>query len=406
MNQATAVTGVGRPRLLRPGVVAALAVLVVAVNLRAPMTAIPPLIPQLETELGLSGVTAGLITTLPVLCMGLLAPAGQRLGHRIGRERAITAALVLLLIGTVVRAAGGDGSASLAFLYAGTLLVGAGIAVTGALLPSVVKDRYRTRSGLMTGAYMGGMSVSAALGALLAVPLALALGSWQLSIVLWAVPVVLALAIWAPVTRSTEHPPPAAQSPHVRLPWTHSTAWLVVGYLILQSTQFYTQAAWIPSTYEALGWSDTAAGVLLTVFAAAQGLTGAVLPALTDRVHDNRTLLLPCTLAAVVGIAGVTFAPESAPFLWMLLIGAGLGAGFGLGLVYLVDYAADGPASARLTAMAFLFSYCLASLGPVWFGALRDATGDFELPWAVLLVLAVIQVGYVLVMSPNRRRVH
>lgn len=395
-----------RSRLLRPGVVVALAVLIVAVNLRAPMTTIPPLIPQLEAELGLSGVTAGLITSLPVLCMGLLAPAGQRLGYRIGRERAISAALVVLLIGTVVRAAGGDGWAALVFLYTGTILIGAGIAVIGALLPSVVKDRYRTRSGLMTGAYMGGMSVSAALGAALAVPLAVALDSWRLAIMLWAVPVILALAIWAPATRSAERPRPVARHPHTRMPWTHVTAWVVVGYLSLQSTQFYTQTAWIPSTYEALGWSDTAAGVLLTVFAAAQGLTGTAFPALTDRVHDNRVLLLPGAFAAAVGIAGVTLAPESVPYLWMLLAGAGLGAGFGLGLVYLVDYAADAPASARLTAIAFLFSYSLAALGPVWFGALRDVTGSFDLSWVVLLGLAVIQIGYVGLMSPNRPRVH
>src|SRR5690606_16501338 len=156
---------------------------------------------------------------------------------------------------------------------------------------------------------------------------------------------------------------------------------------------FYTNAAWIPATYEARGWSASDAGVLLTIFAATQGLTGAGMPAMADRLRDNRLLLALSALFAGVGIGGVALAPDALPYVWMALIGFGLGGGFGMGLVYLVHYAQDGAASARLTAMVFLFSYSLASLGPVWFGALRDATGGFDVPWLVLLVLGVIQGG-------------
>ncbi|HEY9408275.1 MAG TPA: MFS transporter [Jiangellaceae bacterium] len=406
MPQTTAVDlAPAMPRRLRPGVFAALAVLAVAVNLRAPITSVPPLVPAMKDELGLTGVTAGLITTLPVLCMGLLAPVGHRLGHRFGRERAVYLAVVLLLAGSLLRVAGGTGTLALVVLYSGTLLIGSGIAISGALLPSVVKHRYPARSGLMTGTYMGGMNLSASFGALLAVPLAVALGSWRLSLVLWAIPVVIGLAMWRPVVRSAPAPVPATRTARRALPWRHATAWLVVGYLLLQSTQFYTQAAWIPSTYEARGWSAASAGVLLTVFSAAGGVTGVILPILTDRVRDNRLLVAPCALATVIGLGGVVFAPDAAPWAWMALIGVGLGAGFGLGLVYLVDYSTDAGASARLTAMAFLFSYGLGSLGPVWFGALRDATGSFTPSWTILFALALVQLAYVVPLRPERRRV-
>ena len=383
---------------LRAGALFTVAVLAVAANLRAPVTVLPPLIPQLEAQLGLSGVSAGLITMLPVLCMGLLAPVGQRLGHRFGNHRAITLAMVLLVAGMLLRAGGG-----LSVLYLGTLLVGAGIAIAGALLPAVVKERFASRAGLMTGVYMGGMSLSAALGALLAVPIASWLGSWQLSIAVWALPALLSLLVWEGARApSADHAKPA---PRGALPWKHPTSWVILGYLALQSTQFYTNAAWIPATYEARGWSDADAGVLLTVFAATQGLTGVLVPSLADRVRDNRWLLAPCALFAAAGIGGVALAPDALPYVWMTLIGFGLGGGFGMGLVYLVAYAHDGAASARLTAVAFLFSYSLASLGPVWFGALRDETGGFDAPWLVLLILALIQGAYVVLMSPARRRV-
>lgn len=383
---------------LRSAVWATLAVLAVAANLRGPMTSVPPLIPRLEAELGLTGVTAGLITTLPVLCMGFFAPLGQRLGWRVGNDRAIGLAMALLLAGALIRA--GEG---LAPLYLGTLLIGVGIAIGGALLPAIVKERFPDRAGAMTGAYMGGMSVSAALGALVAVPMADWLDSWRLSLAVWALPAMVGWAAWeAARPRGIERPPP---SPSAGLPWTHRTAWVVVGYFVLQSTQFYTNTAWIPATYEARGWTESDAGVLLTLFAATQGLSGAGMPMLADRLRDNRLLLGLSTFLSGSGIAGVTFAPDALPHLWMALIGLGLGGGFGMGLVYLVHYAKDGAASARLTAVTFFFSYSLASLGPVWFGALRDGTDGFDTPWLVLLVLALIQGGYVVLMSPTRQRV-
>lgn len=399
-----AVDPVDRSRAARQrNTLLAVAVIAVAANLRAPMTSVPPLIPRMEADLGLSGASAGAITMVPVLSMGLLAPLGQRLGQRLGDARAIGLAMAVLLVGTVVRAASGGGASGLALLYFGTLLVGAGVAISGALLPAVVKGHYASRAGLMTGVTMGAMSVSAAVGALVAVPLAAALGSWQMSLATWALPALVASLLWraggaglSPARRSTGAPRPS-------LPWAHPTAWILTGYLLMQSTQFYTTTAWIPATYHARGWSAAEAGVLLTAFAATQGLAGATLPALADRVRDKRLLLAPCSLSTLAGISGVALFPDALPYVWMACIGFGLGGGFGMGLVYLVEYASGSEASARLTAMVFLFSYAAASLGPVWFGALGDATGSFEKPWLVLMGLALVQAAYFALLSPARR---
>src|SRR6185369_3102252 len=54
---------------------AALAVVLVlaAVNLRTAVASVPPLLDQIQDDLGLSGAAAGSLTTLPVVCMGLFA---------------------------------------------------------------------------------------------------------------------------------------------------------------------------------------------------------------------------------------------------------------------------------------------------------------------------------------------
>ena len=111
------------------------AIFLVALNLRATLASIPPLVQTIRTDLGLSGAMAGLLTTLPVLCMGVFAPVAQRLAHRIGREATVAAALLVLLVGLLVRLAG----EVLPLLLLGTLLGGAGIALCGTVLPGIVK---------------------------------------------------------------------------------------------------------------------------------------------------------------------------------------------------------------------------------------------------------------------------
>ena len=83
-----------------------LAIVLVAVNLRACLASLPPLVHTIQADLGLSSAAAGLLTTLPVLCMGVFAPVSQRMAHAIGREATVGVALVSLLLGLLMRLAG------------------------------------------------------------------------------------------------------------------------------------------------------------------------------------------------------------------------------------------------------------------------------------------------------------
>lgn len=380
----------------------AAAVVLVSLNLRSPITSVPPLLVTISEDLHLGGAAAGLLTTLPVLCMGLFAPAAQSLAHRIGREAGVTVALLLVLAGTLVRLAGGVA----ALLYLGALLAGVGIAIAGTLLPGVVKEHFARRSGLATGLYMGGMMASAAVASQLSVPLSHLLGSWQASLSSWSVLTVVALLVWLPVTRHLRagHVAlPAAE--RAGLPYRSVTAWLLAGYLVGNSWEFYTQVSWIPATYEDLGRSPSSAASMLTIFTVSQAFSGIAAPALADRVRDMRWLLAPAVLITAVGCVGMTLSPGAAPLLWVLLLGLGLGAGFPLGLVLLVVYSASPTAAARLTALVFLISYTAASLGPVVFGALRDATGGTQIPWAVLLAVGLAQLVFVTRLKPDLTKV-
>jgi CP family cyanate transporter-like MFS transporter len=389
-------------RPLPPVWVMAVALVAVAANLRVAITSVPPLLDAISTDLGLSHAAAGALTTLPVLCMGVFAPLASRVAHRTGAAGAVLAAAVSIVAGTASRL----GGSHVLVLYVGTFLCGVGIAVAGTLLPRLVKTFFPPeRAGLVTGLYMLAMMGGAAVSSAVAVPLADRLGSWQASLGSWTILALVGALAWAPFTvRANPHHTPDEEGPG-RLPWRHRTAWLVAGYLALQSWCFYSAVTWLAPTYVEHGWSRGSAGYLAAAFSGAQIVSGLLGPVLSDRASDMRRLLMPAAALGVTGCLGIWLAPTAAPWVWAVVTGLGQGAAFSLALVLLVRYARTPEASGRLTGMAFLISYGIASVGPLAMGLLRDVSGSLSSVWLVLAVIGGVQAVVVLRMRPGLPRV-
>jgi CP family cyanate transporter-like MFS transporter len=390
--------GTARAPSVHP-LVLGLALVLVAVNLRPTLTSLPPLLADIERELGLSGATAGLLTALPVLCMALAAPASHRVAHRHGREATVLGATVLIAIGDGLRLAG----ASLPALFAGTLLAGLGIAACGVVLPGIVKEFFPGREGAASAAYIVAIMLGASLGAAVAVPLEEILGSWQASLATWALPACVAVAVWRAVTARLNEREPEADAHPGRLPWRARSAWLLAAFLSAQSALAYAYIGWLSPAYEARGWSAATAGLLLGALHLAQLVSALVLPVLADRSTDRRPPLVIAMAATVVAAVWLWALPDTLPWAATALLGLGLGGGFALGLVLIVDYAADPGAAGRLAAMVFLVCYATAALAPVVIGALRDVTGGFALPFGLLTVVAAIQLALGTRLGPAHR---
>ena len=382
----------------------ALALVAVSANLRVAIASVPPLASTIAADLDLSSAWIGALTTLPVLCMGLLAPAAQRMGVRLGAAVSVQIAIIAVFAGVLLRWWGDQ----LWALYAGTFIAGFGIAVAGTLLPHLVKAVFPPeRTGTITGLYMFAMMGGAAASSALSVPLATRLGSWQGSLASWSIPAAVGALAWAPVALRLSRygsANPVAATSH-GLPWRHPTAWLIAAYLAVQSWQFYSSLAWIAPSYIARGWDPTTAGYLLSAFGCAQLISGLLGPVLTDKIHDHRALLMPAAILGVAGMLGLLLTPDSAPWVWVCLLGLGQGAAFSLALVLLVDYAQTPAGSGRLTAMAFFVSYTIASFGPTATGALRDLTGDFHAIWVLMALMMLVQIALATQMKPGLPKV-
>ncbi|MFC4908848.1 CynX/NimT family MFS transporter [Actinomadura gamaensis] len=177
------------------------------VNLRAAITGVAPVLGDLQDSLHLSGVEVSVLTTLPVLCLGLFASAAPVLARRIGAEAAIAVALVLITVGIALRAVPAQPA-----LFGGTVLAGAGIAMGNVLMPAVIKRAFPSRVGSLTGLAMMLMAGSGAIAAGLAVPLDGA-GGWRLALAVWAVPSLIAVLVWGPLALRSRRARRAATLP-------------------------------------------------------------------------------------------------------------------------------------------------------------------------------------------------
>ena len=165
--------------------------IVVGLNLRPALSSLAPLLPRIASEGQLSVLVLSLLTTLPVLCLGLFAPFSPWLARRLGLERSLALALIILSFGLALRGLGHAPA-----LFSGTLLVGAAIGVLGTLLPALVKRELADSADLMTGVYTMALCLGGALGAGLSIPLADVLGGWSLSLMSWAGLALSALLAW------------------------------------------------------------------------------------------------------------------------------------------------------------------------------------------------------------------
>ncbi len=362
-----------------------LAVVLVALNQRPAIVGVAPVLGQIRADTGLSSALGGLLTSLPVLCFGAFAPVAPRLARRVGLETAVAASLVLLAGGIALRLL-----SPVALLYSGSLLAGAAIAIANVLMPAYVKREFARPGGVM-GLYSAALNVGAGAAAGLTVPIGLALGvGWRVALASWLLLALAAGAVWLAVAgtgRSGRGATPTSTGSWSLLRF--GLARQVTAFLGLQSVQFYSIAAWLPTLLADAGVPVSRGGLLLAL-ANVLGAAGAlVAPAIAGRLRTQRTLVLAVLVAYVVGLGGLLVAPASGTLVWVALFGLAQGGGFALALTLIVLRSATPLMAARLGGVAQFVGYLVAAGGPVLLGALHDATGSWTVPLLLLVGLLV-----------------
>ena len=358
--------------------------LLLAANLRAALTSVGPVLGTIRADVGLTAGEAGFITTLPLLTFAAVSPQIPRIARKLGADQLLWAALAALAAGIVLRSLPVPG-----FLWGGTVLLGAAIAVGNVLLPSIIKRDFPDHISAVTGVYTAVIGIVAGTAAGVAVPLAGVLpGGWRSALGIWAGFVLVAFAMWTPrITR--RRPVVVPEAGRGTTPWRSLLAWECAGFMALSAAGFYTVLSWYPSILHSYGTSENTAGWLMFAYQMVGVAMSVVTPFVLNRVPDQRGIAAVSGVLALVGYLGLLVAPSLA-VVWVLLNGIGAGALFFLALTFFSLRAADPRSSAALSGMGQSIGYFVAAVFPTLFGVLHDATDGWRVPLSVMVGVAAV----------------
>lgn len=375
------------------------AVVLVALNLRAVLSSLPTLATQIQETTGWSDSTLGILTTIPVLCMGIMALTVPSLIMHFGRKMLVVLALLTLATSMLIRAI----ESISALLFLSVFLAGIGIALIAGVIPGIVREQLPHKLGQATALWTAAMMTSAALGAALTVPIANWLGSWSLALAFWAIPALLALSFWLYAERAApSHDRPTALVKLRALPWRNKLAWALALNMTVNSVVFYSAVAWIAPSYVDRGYSQENAGWLFGLFASAQVISALLLAGLSLKIKYRRTLFSSAIALTGLALLAVGWYPNFSPWVVMFVFGFFISGTFAMLLGLLSEYSQDAPSAARLTAMGFFITYTVAALGPYLSGLLLDAFDSWQLVFSALAVIALSQLLFV---APLKRGV-
>ncbi|GAA4978306.1 hypothetical protein GCM10023317_00460 [Actinopolymorpha pittospori] len=368
------------------------AVVLLAFNLRTGVTGLGAVLDEVQADLRISPLVAGVLTTLPVLCFAGFGALAAGWARRFGSQRVLATALAAVAVGEAARAF----VSSIPLFLVATVVALAGMAAGNVLVPAFVKAYFPRRVGLATAAYTTSMAIGTTLPAALTVPIADALGGWRMGLGFWAVAAAVALLPWLVLARNRGGVVRSGDSALKRSSlWSlgrSPLAWSLAVYFGMQSLQAYAAFGWLAQIFRDAGLNAAQAGLMLSLVPLVGVPLSLLFPTLAARLADQRPLVWACGAAYVVGYVGLLLAPRSGAIVWSVMLGLGGGA-FPLTLTMISLRSRSHDVTARLSGFIQSVGYLIAAVGPLAMGALFDVTGGWTIPIGLLLLLVVPQVA-------------
>ncbi len=357
------------------------------IALRLTILAVPPVIPLIHDQLRLNATQVGILTGLPSMLFAFAAVPGSLLIARLGVRTALVAGLAVTAIGGALRGAIPD----VAWLYAMTIAMGAGVAVMQVTMPPAVRAWFPERIGFATAVYTNGLIIGEIVPvALMVLVLPLVGGSWQWGFVIWSVPVAaIAILVLALAPKATKAPTSAARR-RWWPDWNDPLIWRLGIMLGTINATYFATNAFLPDYLRSNGQSDW-------ISASLTGLNGGQLPAsalllaIAGRLERKAWPYVVCGLLCMVATAGIVFGSGA----WV--VASATLQGFAASAILILILALPPLLSApddvhRVTAAMFTISYSCAVIVPVISGLAWDVSGIASLAFAPIAICGIILV--------------
>lgn len=369
-------------------VFAVIALVLIGLNLRAGITGAAALLHDLQLMLGYGPLVAAIIPSIPTLCFAVAGAGTSWLTGRLGVEKAILVSLAMLAGGLLLR-----GIPATGMLVLGSVVGMSGLAVCNVSMPSFIREHFRDRTSLMTGLYTVTMTTGATATAVVVVPLAQALGSPSAAVGAVGFVALAAFLGFLPVALRAHRNGTRATTAKVS-PWPllrTRKGVLLTAIFALQALLAYALMSWFPYMLTTMGLSASDSGLLFGLLQVVSVPAGMVLIAIGSRPRMLRPAFYLVSITMAAGLALLLFLPVGLAAIPTVLLGFGLGI-FPLVMVMISRSGASTAETTALSTLAQSSGYLLATAGPFGMGLLHSATGNWSLPLALLLALALVQV--------------
>lgn len=363
----------------------------IAVNMRATITGIGPLLEQMSEHTGATIATLSGLTSVPLICWALVSPLTHSAARRFGFNRVVLTSLILLGVGTAIRSLTG-----IPGLWAGTVLIGVSLAFANVLLPAVVKRSFGSRVAVVTSVYTALLAGCGAIASGVVVPVshidAIDGTAWGWRIALLATAAVLPLAAlgWFLHMRRSGPDRGTRRTPGPRGPsvWGDGLAWQVGLYFGAQASYFYVLLTWLAPISRSVGRSEAVAGFDVMMYQIT-GVIGSLCLPLILRGSVERIAPAVLPVLGLAGVVGLLTAPDGVLW-WGMIIGLSSGASLAMSFTLMASRARDHASASALSGMSQSVGYAGAAFPPVIFGALHQATGAWTASlWLVIALMAL-----------------
>ena len=363
-------------------------IVLIASNLRSPLSSVGPVLNEISSELHLDNISAGFLTAIPLIVFAALSGIIGKVSIKHKMEKLLGFALIFLIVGLFLRVNG-----SVMSLFIGSALVGLGICVGNVLMPGFIKQEFPNKVGVMTGVYSVAMNLTAALAA----GFSIAIGKWtQLgwrgSLGIWLWLAILAFLIWLPQwvksakkVKKGHH----ITSQVVQL-YRSKQAWNISVFMGLQSLLYYCFTAWLPAVLVSYGMGKEDAGWVLSYLQLAMLPVTFIGPVIATKMRNQKVLITFLSACMAVGLLLLVFFKLQFVYVAAILFGISNGLAFGLAMLFFSLRTESASSAISLSGMAQSVGYLLAAFGPPIFGKLFDLTENWYFSFYFLLIVVFL----------------
>jgi CP family cyanate transporter-like MFS transporter len=351
-----------------------------AFNLRVILFAIPPSLPAIRSDLGLSYSATGSITSLAILVLGAASIPGALLATRYGARRLVAICVAGLGVFTISLTL----PPAVFWVFAGSALLTLSIALAQPPLAVLIRRWFPDGIARASSLYGNGLLMGNVVGASLSPYMSRALG-WRGMFLVWAAAALIGVVLWVRFTpRDQAAAPPSNLGAIVRDP----RVWQVAALFTFQNLVYYTVATWMPFLINDRGPAYVATTFLFLNFIPIVPLFA--LSFVRWQYALSTTFYVVAGGLAAVGSLGLLLGLTDLVRPLAFMVGLGTAAAFVASIALPPLIARDESEASTYSAVMYTVGYLLAFTGPISAGILVDATGTITMAFWPPLVGGIL----------------